>query len=176
MENRHIIKLTRQQLTEAEDGSFNYLGNGDFKQYNSQSEISVTGKKDDEEWGKPKTSDDFADKISSQGYNRFSGYAYQPHTLREEDGDTDNDGVDDYYNNEELDTLGNNNRNDDLVKIPQGVQQKLNVLIGAMSSLTPKQQAIVMNKFIESFDLSTLPYSWLKELRLKINTKRKEVR
>jgi hypothetical protein len=47
----------------------------------------------------------------------------------------------------------------------------MNLLIDSMQMLSPKQQAIVLNKMIESFDLSSIPYSWLKELRLKINKK-----
>lgn len=173
MEKRRIIKLTRQQLTEAENGAFNYLSNGDFKQYNSQSEISVAGKKDDGEWGDPKTSDNLADKITAQTYNRYCGKALKPHTLREDDENKDN--VDDFYNNTELDTLGNETSDDDLVKIPQGVQNKVNMLISSMQTLSSKQQAIVLNKLIEHFDLSTIPYAWLKELRLKINTKIKDL-
>ena len=174
MENRRIIKLTKQQLTEAENGAFGYLNNGDFKEYNGQSEITVTGKKDDDEYGNPKTSDNLANKISAQTYNRYCGFAFKPHTLREDDNNKD--GVDDFYNNDELDTLGNNSNNDDLVKIPVSVQRKVNILIDSMQMLTPKQQAIVLNKLIESFDLSSIPYAWLKELRLKINTRRQNIK
>ena len=54
MEKKRIIKITEQQLMEAEKNAFSYLDNGDFKQYNGQSEISVGGKKDDEEDAEPK--------------------------------------------------------------------------------------------------------------------------
>ena len=174
MEKRHIIKLTRQQLTEAEADTFGYLDNGDFKQYDGQSGITVTGKKDENEWGEPKTSDDLANKISAQTYNRYCGFAFKPHTLRE--NDADKDGVDDFYNNDELDTLGNDTNKDDLVKIPVSVQRKVNILINSMQMLTPKQQAIVLNKLIENFDLSSIPYAWLKELRLKINARKQNVK
>ena len=169
MKNKRIIKLTERQLAEAEKDAFNYLGNGDFKQYNGQSEISVPGHKNDEEFGIEKDTDAFGNKISSQTYNRYAGFAFRPHTLRE--NDENQDGVDDFYNSEELDTLGNGNESDDLVKVPESVQHKMGILIDAMQNLTPKQQAIVLNKMIESFDLSSLPYAWLKELRLKINKK-----
>ena len=169
MEKKRIIKITEQQLMEAEKNAFSYLDNGDFKQYNGQSEISVGGKENDKEDAEPKTSDDTASKITSQTYNRYAGFALKPHTLRE--NDMNNDGVDDFYNNAELDTLGNGNTNDDLVKIPESVQRKMNLLIDSMQMLSPKQQAIVLNKIIESFDLSSIPYSWLKELRLKISKK-----
>lgn len=170
MEKR-IIKLTETQLKEAEKDVFNFLGNGDFKLNRNQSEISVGGRKDDEEYSEPQTTDDTADKLSSQAYNRYAGFALRPHTLREDNNDVNNDGVDDFYNNDELDKLCNNNPNDDLVKIPQGVQNKMNILIDSMRNLQPKQQAIILNKLIESFDFSSLPYAWLKELRLKINKK-----
>ena len=172
MRKKHIIKLTENQVSEAEENTFSYLSNGDFKEYNGQSEISVTGKQNDEKWGNPKTSDNTASKISPQTYLRYSNYAFRPHSLREDSSDTNSDGVDDYYNNPELDTLGNGNHNDDLVKIPEGVQRKVNILISALKPLQAKQQAIVINKIIESFDFSELPYSWLKELRLKINAKK----
>jgi len=171
MKKMRIIRLTEQQIKEAAGDTFDYLGNGDFKQYNGQSEISVNGKLDDEEDGEPETTDSFADKLSSQAYNRYAGFALRPHTLKE--NDTNNDNVDDYYNNKELDTLSNGNTDDNLVKIPQGVQNKANILIDSMKPLHPKQQAIVLNKLIESFDFSSLPYSWLKELKLKINNIRK---
>lgn len=174
MEKRHVIKLTKKQLAEAEKDAFGYLDNGDFKQYNGQSEISVGGKKDSDEYAEPKTTDDTADKISAQTYNRYTGFALKPHALREDDANRD--GVDDFYNNDELDTLGNNTSDDDLVKIPMGVQKKADILIDSMQMLSPKQQAIVLNKLIESFDLSSLPYAWLKELRLKINTRRQNVK
>jgi hypothetical protein len=170
MENRRIIKLTKKQLAEAEENAFNYLDNADFKQYAGQSEISVPGKENDEEYGNEKPTDAFADKISSQAYNRYAGFAYRPYALKESDINTD--GIDDFYNNDELVTLGNENQNDDLVKIPEGVKNKMDILIDSMQMLSPKQQAIVLNKMIESFDLSSLPYAWLKELRLKINTKK----
>lgn len=173
MEKRRIIKLTEKQLREAETDAFTFLKNGDFNQYAGQSEISVSGRENDDEWGEPKTTDDLADKITSQSYNRFSGFAYRPHALKEGDMDGNDDGVDDFYNNEELDTLSDGDENDDLTKIPEGVQNKCDILISAMQNLTPKQQAIVLNKLIESFDFSNLPYSWLKELKMKINTKRK---
>lgn len=174
MKNNHIIKLTKQQLAEAEEDAFNYLGNGDFKQYNGQSEISVPGHENNEEMGDEKSTDAFADKMSSQTYNRYAGFALRPHTLRE--NDTNQDGVDDFYNNDELDTLGNGDESDDLVKVPESVQRKMDILISSMQNLTPKQQAIVLNKIIESFDLSSLPYAWLKELRLKINKRKQGVR
>ena len=169
MENKRIIKLTEKQLAEAEKESFSYLDNGDFKQYNGQSEISVPGKQSSEEQGIEKTTDDFANKLSSQAYNRYAGFAFRPRTLKE--SDVNQDGVDDFYNNKELDTLGNGNENDDLVKVPESVIRKMKILVDSMQALSTKQQAIVLNKMIESFDFSSLPYAWLKELRLKINKK-----
>lgn len=171
---QRIIKLTKQQLKEAEEGAFEFLSNGDFKQYNGQSEVSVAGKKDDEHYGDPKTSDDLGRKITAQTYNRYCGVASKPRSLREDD--TNHDGIDDFYNNDELDTLGNETTNDDLVKIPQSVQYKADILMNALTQLTPKQQAIVLNKIIEGLDLSSLPYAWLKELRLKINNRKQNVK
>lgn len=166
---KRVIKLTERQIREAEGSGFKFLQNGDFRQYNGQSEVSAVGKENDEEDGEPKTTDDFAHKQTPQYYSRLSMRPLRQRTIQETD--TNSDGVDDFYNNDELDTLGNENSNDDLTKIPKGVQNKADLLIRSMSNLTPKQQAIVLNKILEALDLNSLPYSWLKELRLKINNK-----
>ena len=175
---RRIIKLTEQQLLEAEGLSFEYLSNGNCKAYNGQSEISANGKLNSETNGEPVTSDDVESQITPQGYIRYTalgGYAGRIGRLREEEqspssNDANGDGVDDFYNNKELDTLNNGLDDDNLTKIPNSVEHKLNTLIDAIrgNNLAPKQIAIIMNKMIESFDITSIPNSWKKELKLKI--------
>jgi hypothetical protein len=80
------------------------------------------------------------------------------------DGDTDNNGVDDFFEKPELDNSSKN----DIVQIPQGVQRKVDLLLSDMKRLSPKQQAIVLDKIIENLNLSSLPPSYLKNLRLDV--------
>ena len=70
------------------------------------------------------------------------------------------------FNNSELNTLTNGNSKDNLVKIPQSIEKKLDVLLDSIkqSNLTPKQQAIVLNKIIEELDYDNIPNQWKKEL------------
>ena len=82
--------------------------------------------------------------------------------------DVNNDNVDDFYNNDELDILSNGDNNDNLIQIPQGVDYKTNMLVDAMNNLNPKQQAIVINKILENVDMNSIPYRWKKELIMKL--------
>ena len=82
--------------------------------------------------------------------------------------DVNNDNVDDFYNNDELDILSNGDNNDNLIQIPQGVDYKTNMLVAAMNNLNSKQQAIVINKILENVDMNSIPYRWKKELIMKL--------
>ena len=70
------------------------------------------------------------------------------------------------FYNAELNTLTNGDSKDNLVKIPQSIEKKLDVLLDSIkqSNLTPKQQAIVLNKIIEELDYDNIPNQWKKEL------------
>ena len=70
------------------------------------------------------------------------------------------------FNNTELNMLTNGNDKDNLVKIPQSIERKLNILLDSIKQnrLTPKQQAIVLNKIIEELDYDNIPNQWKKEL------------
>ena len=70
------------------------------------------------------------------------------------------------FHNAELNTLTNDNDKDNLVKIPQSIERKLDILLDSIkqSNLTPKQQAIVLNKIIEELDYDNIPNQWKKEL------------
>lgn len=193
---KRIIKLTEQQLREASyDNTFNYLGGGDTSNYSGQSQIFATGKLGpEEEYGDPITTDKVSRSLSPQTYNRYGvgsqGYRKFQNTpdtnlldidieddeisqTTNEDtqklSDDDNE-IDNFYKKDELDTLGNGVENDNLTRIPEGVEYKINLLLSEIKrlNLTPKQQAIVLNKIVESFDVEKIPYSWKKTLMLKI--------
>ena len=164
-----IIKLTKAQLMEAESTAFGYLDVDNSTPSNvGTKEIGVTGKIDDKEYGDPIPSDKIANTMTVQGYNRYRMYGsnVRPHSIRE--NDVNNDGVDDFYNNSELDILSNNDDQDNLIKIPKGVDAKLDLLIHLITNLQPKQQAMVLNKLVETMKLDSIPYSWAKELMHKI--------
>ena len=129
-----IIKLTKQQLKETDNGDFDYIDDeNDMPSRIGQSQISVVGKVEDTE-----------------------------------SVDVNNDNVDDFYNNDELDILSNGDNNDNLIQIPQGVDYKTNMLVDAMNNLNSKQQAIVINKILENVNMNDIPYRWKKELIMKL--------
>lgn len=167
-----LIKLTEKQLREAE---FTYLTGTDTPHYDGQSHVSAQGKLDIDKDGKPVDSNDVSNVVTPQSYNRYFPRDYgmkRPYMSADNligenadmDGDLDNNGVDDYYEKPELDSKSGN----DIVQIPQGVQRKVEILLGDVKRLSPKQQAVVLDKIIEALDLSSLPPSYLKNLRLDV--------
>ena len=152
-----IIKLTKQQLKETDNGDFDYIDDeNDMPSRIGQSQISVDGKVDDTESGDTLIGDRIAKTMTPQTYSRFNNYSNgYCHRMRE-GVDVNKDNVDDFYNN------------DNLIKIPQGVDYKTNMLVDAMNNLNPKQQAIVVNKILENVNMNSIPYSWKKELIMKL--------
>lgn len=173
-----IVKLTEKQIKEMNDQSFTYIDPESNGVKSMQSLVSAGGKLDDKEFAHPLTTDKAASSVSQQGYNRFNSFNGYVRRIREAehqpDEDDDNDGVDDFYADKRLDTLGNDTSNDDLTTIPQSVLNKIDLLQQAVNnaSLSPKQQAIVLNKVIESLNITDIPYNWVKELLLKIKSKK----
>lgn len=163
------VKLTQKQIKESES-IFSFLYNTDTTTCDGNSKISVTGKLNGKTNGKPYTTDKFASMNCPQAYNRYGSYGYRygrGNELKEDtNNDEDNDGVDDFYKNKEIDILSNGDKTDNLIKIPQGIDNKVNILINACRELTPKQKAIVLNKILENFDVSSLSYN-IKKLLLK---------
>lgn len=166
---KRTIKVTENQLRETEGEAFKYIdADNNYSPYNGQTEISVSGNMDGENEGQPITGDQIAQQLTPQSYTRYRMYGnLQRHTMRE--SDENNDGVDDFYNNTELDTLSNGDDSDDITKVPESVIRKLNILMDSMQNLRVRQQAMILNKLIENFDFSQLPSSWKKELMKKIN-------
>lgn len=165
---KRTIKITQKQLEESEDSVFKYLNGTDTKPNNGNSEVSATGKLNDKDDGKPLTTDKFASVNCPQGYNRYGsyGYSYARGVREGVSNDKDGDGVDDFYDNDEIDILGNGDNGDNLTKIPYGTDRKVNMLVSAMQTLTPKQNAIILNKIFESIDITSLSYN-IKKLLIK---------
>lgn len=176
MMKKKIIKVTEQQLKETEGKAFEYLDiEDDTTPNNGNSEISVSGKLNDTENGKPITGDKISNTITPQTYNRFHHYANQFHNTLRENSDKNNDGVDDFYNNEEMNILNDNDNDNDIVRIPQSVLSKIDLLIEAInnSNLTPKQECIILNKLIMNMKINEAPFSWIKELIIKLRNNNK---
>ena len=170
------IKITPRQykmLQEATEDSFVYFTDDDTKPYDGQVNISANGKTEPQENGKPVTGDEVARSLTPQGYNRFRSYGNISRAMREgvDINSPQKDKAKDFYDvdgfkNNELNILTDNNDKDDLVKIPQTIQQKLKILLDNVKrlKLTPKQQSIVLNKAIEDLDTDAIPNQWKKEL------------
>lgn len=169
---KRVIKVTEKQLRETEGDAFEYLDfDNDVPSSKGNSQVNVCGKTDDNEYGKPATTDKIANDITTQGYLRYSRSGVNLMPLRIHETDMNNDGVDDFYNHDELAILTDDNENNNLIKIPQTVEQRLNTLIDSIKNLHGKQQAMILNKLIESIKLNEIPYSWGKELIEKIRSK-----
>lgn len=175
------IKITNEQyksLQEDNDYDVGIYTNNTIKPNIGLSYVSVEGGFDNDDLPNPTTTDDFQKQLTTQNYNCFrGGYGRPFHSIKEGvkiDNDKNNDGVDDFYNNKELDTLTNGNINDDLTKIPSSVESKINKLINIIdtNNMTGKQKAIILNKLLTDFNFSGVPYSWKKELMLKIMNKK----
>ena len=186
------IILREEQLREyMGDTGYSYLSDTPFNAHRGQQDVTADGVLDGTESAMPTTGDDVSANITPQFYGRRFGMAYGHPTVSDPDvykdldksftvsesanDDTNRDGVDDSAEAPAetgygLDTYSNNKQGDDLVKIPQGVQQKTDVLLDAMrsSGLSDKQCAMVLNKIIENMNLSTLPEVWKKVLRRKL--------
>lgn len=164
-----IIKVTLQQLRESESDAFEYLDpNNDVHNFNGNSEIGVTGKIKPNAYGEPITGDKIGRTMTSQGYNRYRAYGDRVRAGSIRENDENNDGVDDFYNHDELDILSDGNEKNNLIKVPESAEYRLNNLLNVIEKLTPKQQAMVLNKLVETLDISNIPYSWAKELMHKI--------
>lgn len=173
------IKITEKQykkIQEDIDNEFIYFSDNDSKNCDGQLNITADGKIDNETYGNPTTADKIQQTLTPQNYDRYRSYGnIYPRSMREGidiNKDKNNDGVDDFYNHEELDILSNGKEDDNLTKIPTSIDNKTQILVDAIknNSLKPKQQAMVLNKLIEVLDLSSIPYSWKKELMLKLKS------
>ena len=175
------IKITERQyqmLENLNEEEYTYLDNDDnTKPYTGYNEISPEGKNMDGITPPKKRvkTDDVEKMETPQSWvaNNFHNRAFA--TMLREGGKIQNGKEIDFYDtnsipspSKELDILSNGNENDDLVKIPIGIDKKSDILIDAVKGLTSKQQAIVLNKMIEELDTDNIPYQWKKELIEKL--------
>lgn len=162
------IKLTERQLKEAQQDAFEYLTTSDTVPNNGQTEVSVSGKLNDKENGNPVTTDKFASMTTTQGYNRYGAIGNTFTRSVSESNDENKDGIDDFYNDKELDVISNDDETDNLTRISTTVDIKTDKFVDMLKNLSPKKQAIVLNKVIENTDLNGVSYRLKKELIKKI--------
>lgn len=184
---RKIFKVTESQLRETEGNAFKYLDtNDDSHPFNGQSTITAQGKLSGDEDAEPIFTDRIGKQRTPQAWARYRMYGSinkPPHaehkSLYDEElleginlSDKNGNNIPDHYENVGdmggLDTLSDGDDSNNLTMIPKGVDYKLDILNDAMSNLNHKQKAIVINKFLETNDLSQIPNSWKKELMYKL--------
>lgn len=163
-----VIKITDKQLREAQKDAFEYLTSSDTVPNNGNSEVSVSGKLNDKENGKPATTDKIASMMTVQGYNRYGGVGNTFTRGIMETDDNNHDGIDDFYNNKELDTLSNGDETDNLESISNSADTQTDRFINSIKLLPPKKQAIILNKVIESINLKGISNNWKRELISKL--------
>lgn len=174
------IKVTEKQynfIKEAIDNTYSYVDETDTVPYDGLTNVSVGGKRNGEKNADYNpTTDDFGKVNTPQSYwRRYKQQtAPYPHCVREgidPSNDKDGDGVDDFYDQSDIDILSDGDESNELVRIPEGIDQRTDGLINMVKrlGLNPKQQAIILNKMIEELDIKDIPYSWKKILMRKIN-------
>lgn len=164
--NPIIVKLTERQLREAQD-AFEYLTNSDSTPNDGQVHVSATGKLDGTEEGDPMTTDQFASTMTVQGANRFR-LIRGTYPMGVQESDENKDGVDDFYQSDELDVLSDGDKSNNLTSIPASVEAKVDALLDTLKSLPAKKSAIVLNKFVEQMNLKGIPNTWKRELIKKL--------
>jgi len=165
-----LIKITEKQLREVE--GFNYFSGSDMPNGDGNTHISVGGRYDGNEMAKPIDGNDIASSETANSYNRYYDRSHGiTRNLREDivenqdlDGDNDNNGIKDNAETPEFD----DNPNNDIVQIPQGVEYKEQMLAKAVKTLTPKQQGVVLKRFTDDLNLKGLMPSQLRNLRLNV--------
>lgn len=183
--SKNIIITEKQykKILESTEETFSYINdNDDTKPYDGQMNITANGKLEPDENAKPTTSDEIQKSLTPQSWNRYRTYGnVTPRAMSEgveikQGNDTnqadDTGEVNASFNttNKELNMLTDNNKDDNLVKIPQGVQDKINLLLDVVDKnrLSPKQKAIVLNKLIEELNTNSVPYrlqkKWKKDI------------
>ena len=178
------IKITEKQyrmLQEADEEVFSYTTDSDVKPFDGFGGVNVDGKIDGETNAEEKVTSDRVEKMRTMdGWNRYRTYGrLYPTVVREGVITKGNDAnkSDDIgevpsaiKNNKDLNTL-TNDKKDDLTRIPQGVQDKINLLLDVVNkaNLTAKQKGIVLNKLIEALNTDSVPYQMQRKWQKNIN-------
>lgn len=143
-----IIKLTKNQLLEADNEAFIFLdGADDTKPFNGQSEISAQGYLNPQKYGKPLTTDKVSKQLYRGSNGRYGIIAAMPFwggfgcCCEGVQGDQNNNKIDDFYEN-----TSNTN-----VNIPQSIVSAVSNLSSKMKTytLSPKQIAFIISQLIE---------------------------
>lgn len=169
MRNNVTIKLTERQLKEAGEEVFKYLTSYDIHPNNGNTEVSVNGKIDKDDFGNAVTTDKFASMRTIHGYNRYGATGNTFTRGMMEMNDKNNDNIDDFYNNDEMDILSNGDDTDNLEGVSATLDSRTEMLIDQIKRFPPKKQAMVLNKILENINLSGITYSWRKELIKKLS-------
>ncbi len=178
---KKIIRLTEAQMRQIEESTFN---NGiddpnSIPEY-PHSQVTVSGQENDEDFGKPVTTDDFADKQCKSFPWGVGSYYRGTHVPMVAEGiDTASDGeikdnVDQFYNHSDSNELIDGNEEDDQEIIPHSIEIHLDRLIDAMRdmNLTPKKEVAILNKLIANSNIQNLPPSYKKETSMKVFAKK----
>lgn len=71
------VQFTKEQLNEILGTDIDYLNNGNYKEYNGNSEVAVTGKiTTQDKNGRPVTSDQYADTMAPYNFYGFHSPEY----------------------------------------------------------------------------------------------------
>ncbi len=169
---KRLIRITEQQLKEAD--TFNFLNGTSEPHCDGQRSISADGRLNDDGYGVPETSDDVADTECPQSYLRYFDKYHGGNGIRrlgESEEDENGDGAKDFYQKPDKDLLNDNDFNNDIVRIPPMVIQKLKLFLEevAKHNLTERKKYIILSHILRVFGLHSLPPSYKKDLRNTIN-------
>lgn len=180
------IVITEEQLKQIEEAIFdNGLDSLNTIPQYIGSQVTTSGKENDEDFADPITSGELAGKMS-KSFPWGTGAYYRGTTVPaiNEDGqgavsdmynntDQTGDGVKDMFNHADANELNDGDETDDQQIIPYSVERHLDRLIDSIKQmkLTPKKQINVLNKLVDNLDIKTLPPSYKKETSMKIFAK-----
>lgn len=178
---KRVIKITEAQLRETEGEAFKYLDTSDdTSPFNGQSTITSQGKLNGEENAEPIFTDRIGKQRTPQAWARYRMYGninQAPHTksnninlfnegvsikpsVTVSDGNIKDNGINDFDEDVAMmgmgngvETMSDNNNNNNLCVIPNGIDKVTDRLINMISdyNLNPKQIAMVLDKIQESF-------------------------
>lgn len=167
---KRIIKITENQLLEADGDAFHYLdANDGAKPFNGQSTITAQGKLNGEENSEPIFTDRIGKQRTAQSWARYRMYGninkpasteprgiYEGVALKTSlQGDTNKDGIDDIFT--DVASMGNGNgvealtdvdELNNLTVIPKEIERRIKLLVDSIreNNLNPKKIAMVVNK------------------------------
>ena len=167
---KRIIKITENQLLEADRDAFHYLdANDGAKPFNGQSTITAQGKLNGEENSEPIFTDRIGKQRTAQSWARYRMYGninkpasteprgiYEGVALKTSlQGDTNKDGIDDIFTDvasmgqgNGVEALTDGDELNNLTVIPKEVERRIKLLVDSIreNNLSPKKIAMVVNK------------------------------